>query len=214
LFFGLLAILLFIFSLLFLKFYLILGVVLISTLLFLLSGRKRKNIFSLTLIALLAVFYVFSVDYIFENVLKTHQKNRVEVLLGKKSDPKGVGYTVNQSLIAIGSGGFSGKGYLQGTQTKYNFVPEQSTDFIFCTIGEEWGFIGSSIVILLFLALFYRLVLMAERQNNDFSRIYGYSVLAILFVQFFINIGMTIGFVPVIGMTLPFSVTAALLFGL
>ncbi len=213
-FFGLLAILLFIFSLLFLKFYLILGVVLISTLLFLLSGRKRKNIFSLTLIALLAVFYVFSVDYIFENVLKTHQKNRVEVLLGKKSDPKGVGYTVNQSLIAIGSGGFSGKGYLQGTQTKYNFVPEQSTDFIFCTIGEEWGFIGSSIVILLFLALFYRLVLMAERQNNDFSRIYGYSVLAILFVQFFINIGMTIGFVPVIGMTLPFSVTAALLFGL
>jgi rod shape determining protein RodA len=107
-------------------------------------------------------------------------------------------------MIAIGSGGFSGKGYLQGTQTKYNFVPEQSTDFIFCTIGEEWGFIGSSIVVLLFLALFYRLILMAERQNNDFSRIYGYSVLSILFVQFFINIGMTIGFIPVIGITLPF----------
>jgi rod shape determining protein RodA len=172
--------------------------------LFFLSDRKRKNIFSLSLIALLAVFYIFSVDYIFEKVLEDHQKNRVEVLLGLKSDPRGVGYNVNQSMIAIGSGGFSGKGYLQGTQTKYNFVPEQSTDFIFCTIGEEWGFIGSSIVVLLFLALFYRLILMAERQNNDFSRIYGYSVLSILFVQFFINIGMTIGFIPVIGITLPF----------
>ncbi len=204
LFFGILAILLFVLSLLVLKFYLIVSIVLIAVLLFFLSDRKRKNIFSLSLIALLAVFYIFSVDYIFEKVLEDHQKNRVEVLLGLKSDPRGVGYNVNQSMIAIGSGGFSGKGYLQGTQTKYNFVPEQSTDFIFCTIGEEWGFIGSSIVVLLFLALFYRLILMAERQNNDFSRIYGYSVLSILFVQFFINIGMTIGFIPVIGITLPF----------
>ncbi len=204
LFFGILAIMLFVLSLLVLKFYLILSLVLVSVLLFFFSDKKRKSIFSLILIALLSVFYVFSVDYIFENVLEDHQKNRVEVLLGIKSDPKGVGYNVNQSLIAIGSGGFSGKGYLQGTQTKYNFVPEQSTDFIFCTIGEEWGFIGSSIVVILFLALFYRLILMAERQNNDFSRIYGYSVLAIIFVQFFINIGMTIGFVPVIGITLPF----------
>ena len=125
-------------------------------------------------------------------------------MLGKKEDLKGVGYNVNQSKIAIGSGGFLGKGFLNGTQTKYNFVPEQDTDFIFCTIGEEWGFIGSSITIILFLTLCIRLVKMAERQRSKFARIYGYGVASIIFFHFFVNIGMTIGLLPVIGIPLPF----------
>lgn len=126
------------------------------------------------------------------------------MLLGKELDLRGAGYNVNQSKIAIGSGGFSGKGFLNGTQTKYNFVPEQSTDFIFCTVGEEWGFLGSVVVIGLFMALLMRIVMLAERQRSDFSRIYGYGVASILFFHFMINIGMTIGLVPVIGIPLPF----------
>ena len=126
------------------------------------------------------------------------------VMLGLKEDPLGAGYNVNQSKIAIGSGGFSGKGFLQGTQTKFNFVPEQSTDFIFCTVGEEWGFMGTSTVILLFVALLLRLIFMAERQHSSFSRIYGYSVASIFFFHLLINIGMTIGLAPVIGIPLPF----------
>jgi len=144
------------------------------------------------------------VDYVFDNILEDHQKTRINVLLGKELDPQGAGYNVNQSKIAIGSGGLIGKGFLQGTQTKYNFVPEQSTDFIFCTVGEEWGFVGSTVVIVLFVYLLYRLVKMAERQRSDFSRIYGYGVVSILFFHFLVNIGMTIGLVPVIGIPLPF----------
>jgi rod shape determining protein RodA len=125
-------------------------------------------------------------------------------LLGIESDPLGAGYNVNQSKIAIGSGGFSGKGYLQGTQTKYDFVPEQSTDFIFCTVGEEWGFIGSGIVVGLFIFLIIRIIVLAERQRSVFSRIFGYSVASIIFFHFTINIGMTIGLAPVIGIPLPF----------
>jgi len=128
----------------------------------------------------------------------------MDILLGLKSDPKGKGYNVNQSMIAIGSGGFLGKGFLQGTQTKYNFVPEQSTDFIFCTIGEEWGFIGTFVVIGLFVFLLLRIVIMAERQRSVFSRVYAYSVASILFFHIAINIGMTIGLLPVIGIPLPF----------
>ena len=143
-------------------------------------------------------------DYVFENVLQTHQSKRINVLLGIESDPHGAGYNVNQSLIAIGSGGFSGKGFLKGTQTKYDFVPEQSTDFIFCTIGEEWGFIGSFILIALFVSLFLRLLYLAERQRSTFSRVYGYAVASILFFHFLINIGMAIGLAPVIGIPLPF----------
>lgn len=150
------------------------------------------------------VFMTFSVDYVFSSILEPHQRARIEELLGIKSDPLGVGYNVNQSKIAIGSGGFLGKGFLHGTQTKYDFVPEQSTDFIFCTVGEEWGFVGTTTVVLLFLALLIRLVYIAERQRSVFTRVYGYSVACILFFHFTINIGMTIGLAPVIGIPLPF----------
>jgi rod shape determining protein RodA len=145
-----------------------------------------------------------SVDFVYDNVLATHHRNRIDELLGIKSDPTGAGYNVNQSKIAIGSGGVTGKGFLQGTQTKYNFVPEQSTDFIFCTVGEEWGFIGTTVLIVLFLVLLLRLLFIAERQRSSFSRIYGYGVASILFFHFAINIGMTIGLAPVIGIPLPF----------
>ncbi len=150
------------------------------------------------------VFITFSVDYVFNNILEPHQRARIEELLGIKSDPLGVGYNVNQSKIAIGSGGLYGKGFLNGTQTKFNFVPEQSTDFIFCTVGEEWGFVGTTTVILLFLGMLIRLIFLAERQRSVFSRVYGYSVACILFFHLAINVGMTIGLAPVIGIPLPF----------
>ena len=151
-----------------------------------------------------SLLFVNTVDYAFDNILKEHQRDRIEILIGKKSDPLGVEYNVNQSIISIGSGGMTGKGYLQGTQTKYNFVPKQSSDFIFCTIGEEWGFLGSLAVIGLYLFLLLRLIFLAERQRSIFSRVFGYSVAALLFMHVFINIGMAIGIVPVIGIPLPF----------
>ncbi len=146
----------------------------------------------------------YSVDFVFHNVLKPHQQKRVNILLGKELDPKGYGYNVNQSKIAIGSGGFKGKGFLDGTQTKFNFVPEQSTDFIFCTVGEEWGFVGTSLVVLLFTSLLIRIILIAERQRSKYVRIYAYGVASLLFIHFAVNIGMTIGLFPVIGIPLPF----------
>lgn len=168
-------------------------------------NRKRKLSIWLCLgLFVFAAGVVLSVEYVYDNALESHQKDRIEVLLGQKSDPKGVEYNVNQSKIAIGSGGFFGKGFLKGTQTKYNFVPEQDTDFIFCTIGEEWGFVGSVFVIGLYLSLMIRLVKMAERQRSKFSRVYGYCVTSILFAHFTVNIGMTIGLLPVIGIPLPF----------
>ncbi len=151
-----------------------------------------------------SIMYVNSVDYTFNNLLPLHQKDRVNILLGLKSDPHGTGYNVNQSIISIGSGGFTGKGYLKGTQTKFKFVPKQSSDFIFCTVGEEWGFFGSFVVIGLYLTLLLRLLFLAERQRSAFSRIYGYGVVSIIFIHFFINIGMAIGIVPVIGIPLPY----------
>ncbi|MFV0554825.1 MAG: rod shape-determining protein RodA [Mangrovibacterium sp.] len=166
--------------------------------------KAKKNIRWLLLIYFGLVGMSFSVDYVFESVLEPHQRVRIEELLGMSSDPLGAGYNVNQSKIAIGSGGLSGKGFLQGTQTKFNFVPEQSTDFIFCTVGEEWGFLGTSIVIILFIALLLRLIFLAERQRSSFSRIYGYSVACIIFFHMAINIAMTIGLAPVIGIPLPF----------
>jgi rod shape determining protein RodA len=167
--------------------------------------RKLKYAWIIVVIAFLASSaFVTSVDYIFDNVLQAHQTKRIDVLLGLESDPKGAGYNVNQSLIAIGSGGFFGKGLLKGTQTKFDFVPEQSTDFIFCTIGEEWGFLGSFIVIGLFITLLVRIIFLAERQRSKFSRIYGYGLAAILFFHFAVNIGMAIGLAPVIGIPLPF----------
>jgi rod shape determining protein RodA len=180
----------------------VIGILLIGFIFFI--RRNWQNIVKVIGIFVVASLFVLSVDYAFQNVLEPHQKTRINVLLGKQIDLKGAGYNVNQSKIAIGSGGFWGKGFLKGTQTKFNFVPEQSTDFIFCTVGEEWGFIGSTLVILLFLALIVRIVMMAERQRSDFSRIYGYGVASILFFHFFVNIGMTIGLMPVIGIPLPF----------
>ncbi len=167
--------------------------------------RKRiRNIYLILLLAAGSMAFTFSVDYVFHNVLKEHQQHRVNIMLGLESDPLGLGYNVNQSKIAIGSGGFSGKGFLQGTQTKFDFVPEQSTDFIFCTVGEEWGFIGTSLVIALFIFLLIRLIIIAERQRSAFSRIFGYGVVSVLFFHFAVNIGMTIGLFPVIGIPLPF----------
>jgi len=150
------------------------------------------------------LLYLFTVDYAFHEILKPHQQTRINIMLGMEDDPFGEGYNLNQSLISIGSGGFAGKGYLNGTQTKFKFVPEQSTDFIFCTVGEEWGFIGSTVVIGLFVWLLLRLMMMAERQRTTFVRAYGYGVFGLFLMHFFVNIGMTIGVMPVIGIPLPF----------
>lgn len=168
------------------------------------SNRRLRTMVIISILLLGSVGFIFSVDYSVNHILEPHQRNRIHVLLGQDIDLKGAGYNVNQSLIAIGSGGAFGKGFLQGTQTKYNFVPEQSTDFIFCTVGEEWGFVGSSLLLVLYVGLFIRLILMAERQRSRFSRYYGYGVASILFFHFTINIGMTLGLMPVIGIPLPF----------
>jgi rod shape determining protein RodA len=172
---------------------------------FLLMVRRTKSLVLITMgMLLFAGVLVNSIDYVFQNVLQAHQRTRINVLLGKEVDIKGAGYNVQQSKIAIGSGGFWGKGFLQGTQNKFRFVPEQSTDFIFCTSGEEDGFVGSVIFIALYVYLLYRLLMMAERQRLKFNRIYGYSVVSILFFHFLINVGMTLGLMPVIGIPLPF----------
>lgn len=185
--------------------YVLIAILFVLTIIIWLMFRSNKLSIWLCLgVFLVASGVVMAVGYVYNNALESHQKDRIEVLLGQKRDPQGVEYNVNQSKIAIGSGGFSGKGFLQGTQTKYNFVPEQDTDFIFCTVGEEWGFVGSTTVVLLFLALMIKLVKMAERQRSRFSRIYGYCVASIIFAHFTINLGMTIGLLPVIGIPLPF----------
>ena len=166
--------------------------------------RRKDGFLGLSLAAFLAgVVLVFSTDFLFQTVLQDHQRSRIEVLLGMKEDLSGVGYNVNQSKIAIGSGGLTGKGFLQGTQTAFGFVPEQSTDFIFCTVGEEWGFAGCLVVVLLYVFLIARLILDAERCREHFTRIYGYCVAACVFMHLFINIGMTVGLMPVIGIPLP-----------
>ena len=166
------------------------------------EGNRFSNFAILSFLA--GVVLVYSTDFIFNDVLQDHQRKRIEVLLGMKEDPSGVGYNVNQAKIAIGSGGFAGKGYLNGTQTAYGFVPEQSTDFIFCTIGEEWGFLGSASLILLYVLLIWRIIKDAEKSREAFTRIYGYCVACCIFMHLFINIGMTIGIMPVIGIPLPF----------
>ena len=171
---------------------------------FYIYNKRAVSVLIIYLFLVGSIVYVNSVDYTFNNFLKPHQKERVDILLGFKSDLHGTGYNVNQSIISIGSGGFAGKGFLQGTQTKFKFVPKQSSDFIFCTVGEEWGFLGSFVVIGVYLFLLFRLIKLAERQRSDFSRIYGYCVVSILFTHIFLNIGMAIGIVPVIGIPLPF----------
>ena len=175
-----------------------------SVILYLLSRRKKKELLLILGALISCTTFIFSVDYILNDMLAPHQRKRINILLGKEFDPHGAGYNLIQSKIAIGSGGFSGKGFLNGTQTRFDFVPEQSTDFIFCTIGEEWGFLGSLFFMTLFVGLLLRVLFLAERQRSNFSRIYGYSVATILFMHFVINVGMTIGLLPVIGIPLPF----------
>lgn len=201
---GALFIALFVLSLLFSPYLIIAILIIIAALLIYLNKKNRSFITAIAIGTAMSVVFIFFVDFAYTNILQSHQRNRIDVILGKINDPRGQGYNLNQSKIAIGSGGLLGKGYLQGTQTKYDFVPEQSTDFIFCTVGEEWGFAGSFVVIGLYVFLLIRIINLAERQRSSFTRIYGYGVASILFFHFFINIGMTIGLVPVIGIPLPF----------
>ncbi|MBP3253659.1 MAG: rod shape-determining protein RodA [Bacteroidales bacterium] len=204
--FGAAAIVLFVLALLINPYILVAvlaGGILIAYLIVKKRNRHTKFVYFAGMLLFCAAV-VFGVQFGYNEVLESHQKDRIEVLLGKKQDFKGVGYNVNQSKIAIGSGGFAGKGFLQGTQTKFNFVPEQDTDFIFCTVGEEWGFVGSIIVVFVFVWLCVKIIKMAERQRSNFARIYGYGVASVLFFHFMVNIGMTIGLLPVIGIPLPF----------
>jgi rod shape determining protein RodA len=190
------------------KFLLITAIVILFALIlayiFLMLPRERAIVALVVGLMLFSMGYVVAVDSVFNKVLKPHQQDRINVILGKIEDNAGVAYNLNQSKIAIGSGGLFGKGYLQGTQTRFDFVPEMSTDFIFCSIGEEWGFIGALVLIGLFVALIQRLIILSERQRSTFSRVYIFSVAAIIFMHFTINIGMTIGLLPVIGIPLPF----------
>ena len=201
---GLLIGIAFILSLLFAKAAILISIAVITAILLYNFRRKKKIIPVIIAGAALVATMVVGFSYVFNNVMKQHHRDRINNLVGKEIDIKGAGYNVNQSKIAIGSGRLIGKGFLNGTQTKYDFVPEQSTDFIFCTIGEEYGFVGSVVLIGLFLALLLRIVFIAERQRSSLSRIYGYGVASILFLHLFVNIGMTIGLVPVIGIPLPF----------
>jgi rod shape determining protein RodA len=202
--FGLAMALLFILTLLFGEIYIISTLVVLLAIVLTFFKKSRRQYKSFVAVFLMSSVFVFRVNYAFQHVLESHQKKRINVLLGIEQDLRGAGYNVNQSKIAIGSGGFSGKGFRQGMLTRNQFVPEQSTDFIFCTVGEEWGFIGTLTVILLFLALLVRIIFMAERQRSRFSRIYGYGVASVLFFHFAVNIGMTIGLAPVVGIPLPF----------
>ena len=186
--------------------YILLGVSVLSIPFILFRAYRSRKLFTLlaTGAFFIGIILSFSTEFIFEKVLQDHQRQRIEVLLGMKEDPSGVGYNVNQSMIAIGSGGLLGKGFLHGTQTTYGFVPEQSTDFIFCTIGEEWGFAGTTAVILIYVFLIGRIIISAEKSREAFTRIYGYCVASCIFMHLFINIGMTVGLMPVIGIPLPF----------
>ncbi|MFW5725801.1 MAG: rod shape-determining protein RodA [Bacteroidota bacterium] len=201
---GIFAIFLFILTLL-INEYIIITLLSAGFIIAAIAMRKKPAAARQLLIILIAInAYVFTVNYAYEQILQPHQKMRIAVLLDESVDLRGAGYNLHQSKIAIGSGGLTGKGFLQGTQTKFSFVPEQGTDFIFCTVGEEWGFLGSSALIILFLTLLTRLILLAERQRSVFSRVFGYGLASVLFFHFTINIGMTIGLVPVIGIPLPF----------
>lgn len=166
--------------------------------------QNNKNMLLIGGIYLAMSAFVFSIDIVVNNVLEPHQRKRIEVLFNPDADPRGTGYNVTQSKIAIGSGGFMGKGFLEGTQTKFDFVPEQSTDFIFCTIGEEYGFLGSTVVVALMIGLLLRILFLADRQRSKFAKIYGFCIASIIFFHFMVNIGMTIGLMPVVGIPLPF----------
>lgn len=195
---------LFITSIIVSKIILLIILSIIAVFFFIISSRKLRELIIISILLSACIGFIYSVDYAFESILEPHHVSRIKVLLGQESDPQGSGYNVNQSMIAIGSGGFLGKGFLNGTQTKFNFVPEQSTDFIFCTIGEEWGFIGSTFLLLLYLLFLLRLLYLAERQRSVFSMVFGYGIVSIFFFHIAINIAMTIGLAPVIGIPLPF----------
>ena len=201
---GFITILLFVMTLVLEPQYVILIALIVLIIVHLKSRLSDRNIVGSSILFVLISGFVLSVNYVFENVFKQHHRDRFNILLGKSVDMKGIGYNTNQSEIAIGSGGWFGKGFLEGTQTKGGFVPEQHTDYIFTTVGEEWGFIGSLVVILLFAGLFLRLIYLAERQKTKFSRVYGYCVAGILFTHFFVNIAMVVGVFPTIGVPLPF----------
>jgi rod shape determining protein RodA len=198
------AVLLFILNLFLSPLILISSILLIGALFIYTNRKRQQKIISIGVITLIAVAYLFVAKFMFNNVLQPHQRTRIELILGLAKDNKGAGYNVIQSKIAIGSGQATGRGFLQGTQTKLKYVPAQSTDFIFSTVGEEWGFVGCFVVIGLYIFLLLRIVNIAERQRSSFSRIYGYCIACILFFHVFINIGMAIGLMPVIGIPLPF----------
>ena len=201
---GFSAILLFVLSLLLQPQYVILLALLVIVIVHIKSRLADRNIVLSAILFALISGFVLSVNYVFTNVFKQHHRDRFNILLGKTVDMKGIGYNTNQSEIAIGSGGFFGKGFLEGTQTKGGFVPEQHTDYIFTTVGEEWGFLGSLVVIALFVTLLLRIIYLAERQKTKFSRVNGYCVAGILFIHFFVNIAMVVGIFPTIGVPLPF----------
>lgn len=201
---GVAAIVLFFLALVINPLYLIAGVFIIMFLHFLRNKKISRNPFLYIFLFVLVSGFIYSISYVYNSVLEPHQKDRIDVLIGDNVDVKNEGYNLNQSMIAIGSGGLTGKGYLEGTQTKGGFVPEQHTDYIFTTVGEEWGFVGSVVVIVLFVCLFLRILYLAENQKTKFSRVYGYCVATYLFTHFFVNIAMLIKLFPTIGVPLPF----------
>jgi len=201
---GFAAIAIFVFTLLFGPLYVAIAAGIIALLILFQKRRNRPHFLFLFIGIFTAIGYSYSVDYIFENVFEQRHRDRFNIVLGQEVDPRGIGYNTNQSEIAIGSGGWLGKGWTEGTQTKGQFVPEQHTDYIFSTVGEEWGFLGTSLVILLFVLLMFRLLFLAERQKSMFHRVYGYSVVGIIFLHFLVNIAMVIGIFPTVGIPLPF----------
>jgi rod shape determining protein RodA len=200
---GFIVILLFISSLLFEPLYIVLAALIVITFLFFRARPIHRNVVMSSIVFVLISAFTFSVSYVFDNVFQQHHRDRFNILLGKEVDMRGIGYNINQSKIAVGSGGWTGKGFLEGTQTKGGFVPEQHTDYIFTTVGEEWGFVGSSVVIFLFITLILRILYLAERQKTKFSRVYGYCVASLLFIHFFINTAMVLGLFPTVGVPLP-----------
>ncbi len=201
---GFIAILVFVLSLLFEPWAIMVMALIVIVIVYFMSRIANRNFVASAVVFVLISGFSFSVNYVFDNVFQQHHRDRFNILLGKQVDMKGIGYNINQAEIAIGSGGFFGKGYLEGTQTKGGFVPEQHTDYIFTTVGEEWGFLGCLVVVALFLGLILRIIYLSERQKTKFSRVYGYCVASILFIHFFVNIAMVAGVFPTIGVPLPF----------
>lgn len=201
---GISGIVIFTLTLLFGPTYISIAAAILAILVFIFNRKKRPSPIAYLTILIIAVSLSMSVSYVFENVFEQRHRDRFNIVLGREVDNRGIGYNTNQSEIAIGSGGWYGKGWTEGTQTKGNFVPEQHTDYIFSTVGEEWGFLGSTIVVALFVMLMARLIFLAERQKSQFNRVFGYSVVGILFIHFLVNIGMVIGIFPTVGIPLPF----------